>query len=69
MYLDQVVIFPVTTTRLAMGAVRDGLAEIYETGTQNGLIEQMHTRKELYELIRYEEYNNYDQSVFNFKVR
>ena len=63
------VIFPVTTTRLAMGAVRDGLAEISETGTQNGLIDKMHTRKELYELIRYEEYNNYDQSVFNFKVR
>ena len=63
------VIYPVTTMRLAMGAVRDGLAEIAETGTQNGLIDKMHSRKELYELIRYQDYNNYDQSVFNFKVR
>jgi methylisocitrate lyase len=63
------VIYPVTTMRLAMGAVRDGLAEIAKTGTQNGLIDKMHSRKELYELIRYQDYNNYDQSVFNFKVR
>ncbi len=63
------VIYPMTTVRLAMGAVRDGLAEIAETGTQNGLIDKMHSRKELYDLIRYQDYNNYDQSVFNFRVR
>ena len=51
-----------------MGAIQVGLAEIAETGTQSGLMERLHTRKELYDLIRYEDYNNYDQSVFNFKV-
>jgi len=62
------VIYPVTTLRLAMGAIRDGLAEVAKTGTQAGLVDRMQTRSELYELIRYEDYNNYDQSVYNFKV-
>ncbi len=62
------VIYPVTTLRLAMGAIRDGLADVAKTGTQAGLLDRMHTRSELYELIRYEDYNNYDQSVYNFKV-
>lgn len=62
------VIYPVTTMRLAMGAIREGLAEVARTGTQEGVVDRMLTRAELYELIRYEDYNNYDQSVFNFKV-
>ncbi|MDA1325808.1 MAG: methylisocitrate lyase [Proteobacteria bacterium] len=62
------VIYPVTTLRLAMGAIREGLAEVAKTGTQAGLLDRMQTRAELYELIRYEDYNNYDQSVYNFKV-
>ncbi len=63
------VIYPSTTLRLAMGAIKEGLAEIAKTGTQSGLMDRLHTRKELYDLIRYQDYNNYDQSVFNFKVR
>jgi len=63
-----VMIYPVTTLRLAMGAIRDGLAEIAATGTQAGLIDRMQTRKELYDLIRYEDYNRFDQGVFNFKI-
>ena len=62
------VIYPVTTLRLAMGAIREGLAEVAKTGTQEGVVDRMQTRAELYELIRYEDYNNYDQSVYNFKV-
>jgi len=62
------VIYPVTTLRLAMGAIREGLAEVSKTGTQAGVVDRMQTRAELYELIRYEDYNNYDQSVYNFKV-
>ena len=60
--------YPVTTMRLAMGAIRDGLAEVARTGTQAGVVDRMQTRAELYELIRYVDYNNYDQSVYNFKV-
>jgi len=63
-----VVIYPVTTLRLAMGALDRGLDVIKKKGTQESLLGEMQTRKELYELLRYEDYNAFDQSVFNFKV-
>lgn len=47
------VIFPVTFLRLAMGAVRDGLRTLRETGTAEPLLPAMQTRAELYETIRY----------------
>lgn len=62
------VIYPVTTLRLAMGAVERGLQQIAKEGTQENLVPQMQTRKELYELTRYEDYNKFDLNVFNFKV-
>lgn len=63
-----VVIYPVTTLRLAMKATEDGLKEIKAKGTQEGLLDKMQHRKELYELTRYEDYNAFDQSLFNFKL-
>lgn len=60
------VIYPVTTLRIAMGAVEAGLKEILTAGTQEGVVSKMQTRKRLYELIDYEKYNEFDQSVFNF---
>lgn len=63
-----IVIYPVTTLRLAMGAVDRGLKQIKAEGTQENLLPQMQTRKELYELTNYEEYNKFDQNVFNFKI-
>ncbi|MGB9225916.1 methylisocitrate lyase [Mycobacterium sp.] len=48
-----VVIYPVTTLRLAMHAVESGLREIADTGTQSGLLDQMQHRGRLYELLRY----------------
>lgn len=62
------VIYPTTTLRLAMGAIREGLTQLAESGTQSELVDKLLTRKELYELIHYEDYNNYDQSVYNFKI-
>jgi methylisocitrate lyase len=53
---------------LAMGNTISGLAEIKAKGTQEGLLDKMQHRKDLYELTRYEEYNSFDQSIFNFKV-
>jgi methylisocitrate lyase len=61
-------IFPATTLRLAMKAIRDGLAAIKAEGTQAGIMDRLQTRQELYELLRYEDYNTFDQSVFNFKI-
>lgn len=64
-----IVIYPVTTFRLAMKASIDGLAEIKAKGTQEGLLDKMQHRKDLYALSRYEEYNSFDQSIFNFTVK
>jgi methylisocitrate lyase len=63
-----IVLFPVTTLRLAMKAVEDGLKQIHKEGTQSALLDKMQTRAELYELLRYEEYNAFDNSIFNFKA-
>lgn len=62
------VIYPATTLRLAMGAIRRGLQTIAESGTQSELVEQMHTRSELYELIRYQDYDRFDKNIYNFKI-
>jgi len=63
-----VVIYPVTSLRLAMKAVEDGLAGIKKEGTQESLLKDMQTRAELYELLRYQDYEQFDKGVFNFKL-
>ncbi len=64
-----VVIYPVTTLRLAMYAVESGLREIDAKGTQSGLLGQMQHRSRLYELLRYADYNQFDDEIFNFKLK
>ena len=51
------VIYPVTTQRLAMQNVEFGLKSIFKNGDQNSVIDKMQTRKRLYELVEYEKYN------------
>jgi methylisocitrate lyase len=63
-----IVIYPVTTLRLAMKAVEDGLAVLKKAGTQESLLKEMQTRAALYELIRYKDYDQFDKDVFNFKL-
>ena len=63
-----VVIYPVTTWRLACGAIDDGLDHIKQTGDQNALLDKMQHRSVLYDYLRYEEYSTYDQSIYNFEV-
>lgn len=63
-----VVIYPVTLFRLAMGAVEEGLRSILDHGDQRALIARMQTRAELYELLDYEGYNAFDSSIFNFTL-
>ncbi|PWD43235.1 methylisocitrate lyase [Gordonia paraffinivorans] len=62
------VIYPVTTLRIAMGAVEDGLREIRSCGTQSRLLDKMQHRKRLYELLRYPDYNTFDSALFNFTI-
>jgi len=63
------VIYPVTTLRLAMYAVEVGLRETHSAGTQAGLLDQMQHRSRLYELLRYAEYNEFDSDIFNFTLQ
>ncbi|MBM81624.1 MAG: methylisocitrate lyase [Planctomycetaceae bacterium] len=58
------VLFPVTTLRSAMKAVEQMLTEIMNTGTQAGQLENMQSRKELYELLGYENFDQRDRSYF-----
>ncbi|MEY8565927.1 methylisocitrate lyase [Corynebacterium sp.] len=60
------VIYPVTTLRIAMGQVEAALSDIAETGTQTGWIDRMQHRSRLYELLRYSEYNAFDNNVFTY---
>jgi methylisocitrate lyase len=63
-----IVIYPVTTLRLAMFGAGRGLDAILRDGDQNGVLDIMQHRRDLYDLLRYEDYNQFDQSVFNFEV-
>lgn len=63
------VIYPVTTLRLAMGAAEKGLDIIQKTGSQTEAIPLMQTRQQLYDLTAYESYNQFDQGIFNFKLK
>ncbi len=62
------VIYPVTSLRLAMKAVEDGFAIIKKEGSQESILDRMQHRKRLYELLKYEDYNTFDQNIFNFKL-
>ncbi len=63
-----VVIWPVTSLRIAMGAVEELLGVLQGSGTQSSLVSKMQTRARLYELIDYESYNVFDQALFNFTI-
>ncbi len=58
----KLVIFPATALRVAEKAMERALAETLSSGTQRGLLGEMQTRAELYELIRYSEYERLDES-------
>lgn len=62
------VIYPVTTLRLAMKAVEEGLTRIKNDGSQQALLERMQHRKELYALVQYDKYAELDEQVAGFKV-
>jgi methylisocitrate lyase len=57
----KIVIFPVTTLRVALKAVRELLATLKETGTPRELIDRMFTRQELYEVLDYDTYHAYEK--------
>jgi methylisocitrate lyase len=63
-----IVIWPVSLLRIAMGAAGRALDTITEEGALTSKLDEMQHRADLYELIDYEGYNHFDTSVFNFTV-
>lgn len=63
-----IVIYPVSLLRLAMGSAMRGLDSLREVGSMQGVVGEMQTRAELYELLDYEAYNHFDSGVFNFDL-
>jgi len=63
-----IVIYPVSLLRLAMGAAERGLDTILEEGSLTSRVPEMQTRARLYELLDYESYGSFDDSVFTFTL-
>jgi len=64
-----IVIYPVTTQRLAMKSVEDGLRKTFKDGHQKNVLKNMQTRKRLYELVNYEKYSEFDKNIFKFSKK
>lgn len=58
-----IVIYPVTSLRVAAKAIEQVFAEISRTGTQVQSLAHMQTRKELYETIKYYDYEELDSKI------
>jgi methylisocitrate lyase len=59
----KMVIWPVTALRIAGRAMEECYAELAKSGTQVALLDRMQSRRELYDVIRYEEYEALDASI------
>src|SRR5690606_24494437 len=63
-----IVSWPVSMLRIAMGATSRALDTLIDEGHLTGKLGEMQHRADLYDLIDYEDYNHFDNSVFNFKI-
>jgi methylisocitrate lyase len=63
----RLVLFPMTAFRMAMKAVEEAFAALLAEGTQQGILDRMQTRKELYELVRYAEYARLDEKIAGYE--
>ena len=64
-----IVIFPVSLLRLALGAAERGLDTLLAEGSLTSKVPEMQTRARLYELIDYEGYSRFDEGIFTFDLR
>ncbi len=64
----QIVIWPVSLLRMAMGAAGRALDTLNDEGHLTGRLGEMQHRADLYDLLDYEAYNHFDQNVFNFQI-
>ncbi|MFE9659765.1 methylisocitrate lyase [Streptomyces sp. NPDC005955] len=63
-----IVIWPVSLLRLAMGAADRGLHTLLDQGSLTSRLDEMQHRRELYDLVDYEGYSHFDSSVFDFRL-
>ena len=63
-----IVIYPVSLWRLALKAVEGGL-DLLIQDKQKDLLPKMQTREQLYDLLEYEKYNQFDKELFNFSLK
>lgn len=63
-----IVIWPVSLLRISMGAAGRALDTLNEHGHLMSKLGEMQHRADLYDLIDYEQYNHFDQDVFNFQI-
>ena len=59
----RIVLFPVTALRVATKAIETMLEELKTKGTQQDSLSRMHTRQQLYDLLRYSEYEKRDRDL------
>ncbi len=59
----QLVIFPVTSLRVAAKSMLAAMRDVLANGTQAGMLDDMQTRSELYELIGYQDYEGLDSKL------
>ncbi len=64
----QIVIWPVSLLRMAMGAAGRALDTLNDEGHLTSRLGEMQHRADLYDLLDYEAYNRFDQSVFTFQI-
>ncbi len=57
----KVVVFPVSTMRIAMKAIDGFLTYLKEKGTQKDHVENMQTRRDLYDLIDYAQFTKWEK--------
>ncbi|GAA1701038.1 methylisocitrate lyase [Microbacterium sediminicola] len=63
-----IVIWPVSLLRMAMGAAERALDTLIGEGNLASQLDAMQHRADLYDLIDYEDYNSFDQNVYTFTV-
>jgi methylisocitrate lyase len=63
-----IVIFPVSLLRLAMGAAERALDVLNSRGSLGSLVPEMQTRSRLYEVLDYPSYNHFDNGIYNFTL-
>ncbi|MCS7171967.1 MAG: methylisocitrate lyase [Armatimonadetes bacterium] len=59
----RIVIFPVTALRVAMRAVEELFRDLREKGSQADWIPRIQTRRDLYDLLRYDDYEALDRKL------